>query len=281
MVNYGIVYGLSRVRARRPPADRAGGGAGVHRPLPRALPGRRAVHDATPIDAGRGARLRLDAVRPPPPDPRDPRAQLADAQARRAPRGQHGHPGHRRGHHQGRDGALPRRARATRACRRADPADPRRAAVRGARRRRRSGRPRSSRARWSAPPSWTRRWRSTRASGRTGWTRSSGPRASPSCSTAVVGGLGRAAGADQLAARQGDRQASRPRLSRSRSARSLLAVVAVLAAAASAGSGRPRTLPLEYLIGGVLGACYVSTVLVDGAHARRRRRRSPRRSPAS
>ena len=33
-----------RLRARRPPADRAGGGAGVHRPLPRALPGGRAVH---------------------------------------------------------------------------------------------------------------------------------------------------------------------------------------------------------------------------------------------
>ena len=34
-----------RLRARRPPADRAGGGAGVHRPLPGALPGRRAVHE--------------------------------------------------------------------------------------------------------------------------------------------------------------------------------------------------------------------------------------------
>ena len=34
-----------RLRPRRPPADRAGGGAGVHRPLPRALPGRRAVHE--------------------------------------------------------------------------------------------------------------------------------------------------------------------------------------------------------------------------------------------
>ena len=45
MVNYGIVYGLSALRARRPPADPAGGGAGVHRPLPRALPGRRPVHE--------------------------------------------------------------------------------------------------------------------------------------------------------------------------------------------------------------------------------------------
>ena len=40
MVNYGIVYGLSAYgladRLRHP----AGGGAGVHRPLPRALPGR-------------------------------------------------------------------------------------------------------------------------------------------------------------------------------------------------------------------------------------------------
>ena len=46
-----------RLRPRRPPADRAGRGAGVHRPLPRALPGRRPVHEGRG-DAGRGARLR-------------------------------------------------------------------------------------------------------------------------------------------------------------------------------------------------------------------------------
>ena len=70
-----------RLRPRRPPADRAGGGPGVHRPLPRALPRRRAVHGRR-RDPGGGARVREHAVRPPPPDPRDPRAQLADAQAR-------------------------------------------------------------------------------------------------------------------------------------------------------------------------------------------------------
>ena len=34
-----------RLRPRRPPPDRPGRGAGVHRPLPRALPGRRAIHE--------------------------------------------------------------------------------------------------------------------------------------------------------------------------------------------------------------------------------------------
>ena len=80
MVNYGIVYGLSRLRPGRPAADPAGRGEGVHRPLPRALPRRRAVHEGRGR-AGRGARLRLDALRPPPADPRDPRPQLAGAQA--------------------------------------------------------------------------------------------------------------------------------------------------------------------------------------------------------
>ena len=58
MVNYGIVYGLSAYGL----ADRlridAGRGAGVHRPLPRALPGRRAVHEGR-RHPGRAARLRL------------------------------------------------------------------------------------------------------------------------------------------------------------------------------------------------------------------------------
>ena len=76
MVNYGIVYGLSALRARRAAADPAGGGAGVHRPLPRPLPGRRAVHEGRD-HAGRGARVRVHAVRPPPPDPGGAREQLA------------------------------------------------------------------------------------------------------------------------------------------------------------------------------------------------------------
>ena len=130
MVNYGIVYGLSAYGL----ADRlqidAGRGAGVHRPLPGPLPGRRAVHEGR-RRAGRAARVRLDAVRAPPPDPRDPRPQLADAQARRAARGQLGHPGHRRRHHQGRHGARPRGARRRGPEDPHDPPDPRRAAVRG------------------------------------------------------------------------------------------------------------------------------------------------------
>ena len=130
-----------RLRPRRPPADPAGGGAGVHRPLPRALPRRPPVHEGRGR-AGRAARLRLDAVRPPPPDPRDPRPQLADAQARRAARRQLGHPGHGGRHHQGRDGARPPRARRRGPEDAPDPPDPRRAAGRGARRRRPRRRPR-------------------------------------------------------------------------------------------------------------------------------------------
>ena len=44
--------------------------------------------------------------------PRAARAQPPAARARRAARRQHGDPGHGGGHHQGRDGALPPRARA-------------------------------------------------------------------------------------------------------------------------------------------------------------------------
>ena len=160
MVNYGIVYGLSaygladRLRIPQEEAQEF-----IDRYLER-FPAVARVHGRRG-HAGRGARLRLDAVRPPPPDPRDPRAQLADAQARRAARGQHDHPGHRGRHHQGRDGALPRRARRGRARDAHDPADPRRAAVRGPRGRGRArGRDRR-RPRWSAPPTSTRRSPST------------------------------------------------------------------------------------------------------------------------
>ena len=38
MVNFGIIYGISVVRALREPRDPARGGAGVHRRVPRALP---------------------------------------------------------------------------------------------------------------------------------------------------------------------------------------------------------------------------------------------------
>ena len=64
------------LRPRRPPADPAGGGAGVHRPLPRALPAGQGVHGADDR-AGHRGRLRDHAVRPPPPDPRAARAPPA------------------------------------------------------------------------------------------------------------------------------------------------------------------------------------------------------------
>ena len=159
------------LRPLGPAPDPAGGGAGVHRPLPGALPRGRAVHGRRD-HAGPGARLRLDAVRPPPTGAGDPRAQLADAQARRAARGQLDHPGHRRRHHQGRDGALPRRAGRGRSGDAHDPPDPRRAAVRGSGGRGRAGGRdrvgRDGRRRGAGPAARRRR----RGSARTGWTRS-------------------------------------------------------------------------------------------------------------
>ena len=103
MVNYGIVYGLSAYGlADRLQIDQDEAQEFIDRYLERFPAVAQFMKDA--VDPGRAARLRLDALRPPPPDPRAPRPQLADAQARRAARGQHRDPGHRRGHHQGRDG---------------------------------------------------------------------------------------------------------------------------------------------------------------------------------
>ena len=167
MVNYGIVYGLSaygladRLRIPQEEAQEF-----IDRYLERFPAVARFMADA--VTQAAGARLRLDAVRPPPAGPGDPRAQLADAQAGRAPGGQLDHPGHRRGHHQGRDGPLPRRARGRRARDAHDPPDPRRAAVRGPRGRGAAGGRRSCRRRWSARRSSTRRSWSTPGSGRTG-----------------------------------------------------------------------------------------------------------------
>ena len=144
MVNFGIVYGLSALRARRPAADRAGGGAGVHRPLPRALPGGAGSSSSSTIAQASDGGLRDHAVRPHRRDPGAALAQLPDAPAGRAAGGQHGHPGHRRRHHQGRDGARARRAARRRPGDAAGAADPRRAAVRGPRATRSSRRRRSS-----------------------------------------------------------------------------------------------------------------------------------------
>ena len=57
-----------RVRALRPARHPAGGGAGLHRRLPRALPARAGLHRPNGR-AGRAGRLRSHAARPPPTDP--------------------------------------------------------------------------------------------------------------------------------------------------------------------------------------------------------------------
>ena len=111
-----------RLRPRRPPADPARGGCGVHRDLLRALPRGARVHRSDDRTGDR-AGLRDDAARTPPADPRAASPQSPAARARRAPRGEHRDPGDRRRHNQGRDGALPRRAR--RPALTADPPDPR------------------------------------------------------------------------------------------------------------------------------------------------------------
>ncbi len=116
MVNYGIVYGLSAYGlADRLAIPQEEAQEFIDRYLERFPAVAQFMKDA--VEQASDARLRLDAVRPPPPDPRAARAQLGRAQARRAPRGQHRHPGHRGGHHQGRDGPLPRRASRRRASR--------------------------------------------------------------------------------------------------------------------------------------------------------------------
>ena len=156
MVNYGIVYGLSaygladRLRIPQEEAQEF-----IDRYLERFPAVAQFMKDAVTQAEEHG--YVSHAVRPPPPDPGDPRPQLAGAQAGRAARGQHRHPGHRRGHHQGGDGPLPRRARRGRPEDARDPPDPRRAAVRGPGRGDGARRRRSSRARWSTPPDWTRR----------------------------------------------------------------------------------------------------------------------------
>ena len=115
MINYGIVYGLSaygmadRLDIPQEEADEF-----IQRYLA-GFPAVGAVHRGDDR-AGHRARLRLDAVRPPPPGARAPRAALGAAQAGRAVRGQHGDPGDRGGHHEGGDGPLRPGARARRGC---------------------------------------------------------------------------------------------------------------------------------------------------------------------
>ena len=111
MINYGIVYGLSaygmadRLDIPQEEADEF-----IQRYLA-GFPAVGAVHRGDDR-AGDRARLRLDAVRPPPAGAGAARAPLGAAQAGRAVRGQHGDPGDRRRHHEGGDGPLRRGARA-------------------------------------------------------------------------------------------------------------------------------------------------------------------------
>ena len=117
MINYGIVYGLSAYgMADRLDIPQAEADEFIQRYLA-GLPGGRALHRGDDR-AGDRARLRLDAVRPPPPGPRAARPPLGAAQAGRALRRQHGDPGDRRGHHEGGDGPLRPGARARPGCRR-------------------------------------------------------------------------------------------------------------------------------------------------------------------
>ena len=74
MVNFGIIYGISVVRALGEPRDPARGGAGLHRRVPGALPARAGLHPADDR-AGGARRLRDDAVRPAPAGAGDPRAR--------------------------------------------------------------------------------------------------------------------------------------------------------------------------------------------------------------
>ena len=176
MINYGIVYGLSawgmadRLDIPQEEAEEF---------IQRYMAGFPAVGTVDRGDdrAGHRARLRLDPVRPAPAGSRAARAALGAAQAGRAVRGQHGDPGDRRRHHEGGDGPLRPGAEAGRAALADDPPDPRRAAVRGTGRGSRGGQADRRRADGRRHSRWIRRWRSRRASGRTGWPRSEVPHA--------------------------------------------------------------------------------------------------------
>ncbi len=130
MVNYGIVYGLSaygladRLKIPQKEAEDF-----INTYLDRFPAVAQFMKDAITQAVEHG--YVSHAVRPPPADPRGAREQLERAQAGRAPRGQQHHPGHRRGHHQDRDGPLPRLARRGRPADPLHPPDPRRAPVRG------------------------------------------------------------------------------------------------------------------------------------------------------
>ncbi len=138
MINYGIVYGLSawgmadRLDIPQEEADEF---------IQRYLAGFPAVARwiEETIAAGNRARLRLDAVRPPPPGSGAARPPLGAAQTGGAIRGQHGDSGDGGRHHEGGHGPLRSRAERRGAPDAIDPPNPRRTALRGPGRRGRAG----------------------------------------------------------------------------------------------------------------------------------------------
>src|SRR5439155_24194094 len=249
-----------RLRARRPAEHPARGGQGDDRHLPRAVPEGRRVHRAHDRGGPR-ARPRDDALRPPPADPRAQGAQLGGALARRAPRGQHADPGDRGRRDQARDDRLRARPRRRGPAHAAHPHHPRRAALRGPTRRdrrgARAGRARDDRALGRPPAAARGRHRRRRdlAGGQVV------DRGAAVVLTALVGGcialqapinshLGRSVGTFQAA------------FLSFAIGTVLLAVIAALASGGMGQIGEARHLPWYYLTGGVLGAAYVTTVLV-------------------
>ena len=184
MVNYGIVYGLSAYgladRLKIPHEEAQEFIDALPRALPRGARVHRARRSSRPREEGYVTTL-FGRRRH---DPRAARAQLPGAHARRAPGGQH-----RRSRappptsSRSRWSRCHARAARGRAADAAGPADPRRAAVRGPGGGGRTRRASSSSARWCARVRRsTRRWRSTSASGRTGWRPSRrGPRPGRVC----------------------------------------------------------------------------------------------------
>ena len=259
MINYGIVYGLSDFGL----ADRLG--------IPREeakeiidtylerFPAVRAFIEGT-IASATETRPRHDALGPPPPDSRAQGAQLAGAHARRAPRGQHRHPGDGGRRHEAR--ARARRRGAARLAGAPDPDRPRRAALRGPARRDR-GRARAHPPRdvrvLGARPAARRRHR-RRADVDAG-EMSAMDRGAAVLLTAFTGGLvalqapinsllGRSIGTWQAAA-----------LSFAIGTCALVCIAAL----ATGGLGQiadVRGVPWYYLIGGLLGAAYVTSILV-------------------
>ena len=265
MVNYGIVYGLSaygladRLQIPQEEAQE------FIDALPRALPEGASSSSTRRSSAPRDGGLRDHAVRAHPARPGAALAPVPDAQPGRAAGGEHGHPGHRRRHHQGRDGALPRRAARRRPRRRGSCSRSTTSCCSRARRPRSSAaseivRARDGRARSRS----TRRSRSTSASGEN-WLDGEvvDARLVAVAGDGRRGRLDRAAGADQRHARQV--RSATFRRPRSRSSSGSIAAARrsrCSSAAASASSARRATLPWYYLTGGVLGAVYVTTVLV-------------------